>query len=196
MACQCFPSMHAPLQSRMALAEQHPMPFCCSSQQCCMLLWGLDHLAAQRDPARPASDTLLSNSSPWQGQDKAGACGDTAAGKGSAFCLHQGAALGPTFFLEWDQKKLASLCSPCCSMAWHHHCSQHGLWVSGFSNMSWCREAPHGGDGDRQHEEDSMRDHQRKLWRHWESNFRNLCPQHSTLLPLFLPQTDDSFGGG
>lgn len=147
---------------------------------------GLDKLAAQWDPARPAHDTLLSSNSPWQGQDKAGACGDTTAGKGSAFCFHQGAALAPTFFLGWDQKKLAIPPSPHSSMAWHHRCSQHRRCVSGFNDVSWGREAPHGGDGDRHHGEDSMRDHQEKLWRHWESSLRNLCPQHPTLLTAFF----------
>lgn len=46
-AYQCFPSIHEPLQRRMAPAEQHPTHSCHSSQQCCMLLWELDHLAAQ-----------------------------------------------------------------------------------------------------------------------------------------------------
>lgn len=48
----------APFQRGMAPAEQHPTPFCCSFQQCCQLLHGLDHLTAQGDPARPAGDTL------------------------------------------------------------------------------------------------------------------------------------------
>lgn len=51
----------APFQRGTVPAEQHPTPFCCSSQQCCLLLHGLDNLTAQRDPARPAGNTVLRN---------------------------------------------------------------------------------------------------------------------------------------
>lgn len=84
------------------------------------------------------------------------------------------------FLLGQEQKQVAAPRSPHCSMAWHQCCSQHVWWVSGFSMC--------GGDGGRYHGEGSIRDHQRKLWRHWESSYRNLRPQHPTLLPLLSSQ--------
>lgn len=120
------------------------------------------------------------------GQDKAGASGDTA-GKRLSFLSQSGTALLPASFScrsrsswlphtlhTWRGTTAApSMCGGCLGSTTCPGVGKHP--VVGMEKGTVA--------------EGSMRGHQRKLWRHWESCYRNLCPQHPTLLPFLSSQS-------